>query len=173
MGSSQLKVVIRADASVSIGMGHRVRSEVLAEAFIKHGANVRFVVHGSCSDFTKTEDFLYQDELQWHELARQADILVLDHYGYDADAINELFKLNPNLLVLDDNNNRGVFLLSLAAQSSLPFLYAKCAIPFNGRSVRSTASSISFSAGLATLRPTETPAYIWWDRPFKINLALY
>ena len=109
MGSSQLKVVIRADASVSIGMGHRVRSEVLAEAFIKHGANVRFVVHGSCSDFTKTEDFLYQDELQWHELARQADILVLDHYGYDADAINELFKLNPNLLVLDDNNNRGVF----------------------------------------------------------------
>ena len=109
MGHSRLNVVIRADASVHIGMGHRVRSEVLAESFTEQGANIRFVVHASCSDFAKAEDFLFQEELEWHELARQADILVLDHYEYDAAAINTLFQLNPNLLVLDDNNNRGAF----------------------------------------------------------------
>ena len=109
MGSSRLKVVIRTDASVQIGMGHRVRCEVLAAAFAEQGAEVSFVVNDSCSDFAKTDDFVFSNEGQWHELARQADILVLDHYGYDASAINTLFLLNPNLLVLDDNNNRGDF----------------------------------------------------------------
>lgn len=109
MGYSRLNVVIRADASVHIGMGHRVRSEVLAEAFSEQGAEVCFVVHASCADFSKEGDFVFESESEWHELAHQADILVLDHYGYDAAAINALFQLNPNLLVLDDNNNRGVF----------------------------------------------------------------
>lgn len=109
MGNSRLKVVIRADASVQIGMGHRVRSEVLAEAFAEQGADIQFVVHVSCADLAKEDDFLFEQESEWHELAQQADVLVLDHYGYDLSAINELFKLNPNLLVLDDNNNRGDF----------------------------------------------------------------
>lgn len=109
MGHSRLKVVIRTDASVQIGMGHRVRSEVLAEAFSEQGADVCFVVHASCTDFAKDGDFVFESESEWHELARQADILVLDHYGCDMAAINELFQLNPNLLVLDDNNNRGAF----------------------------------------------------------------
>ena len=109
MGNSRLKVVIRADASVQIGMGHRVRSEVLAEAFSEQGADIQFVVHVSCADLAKVDDFLFERESEWHELAQQADVLVLDHYGYDVSAINKLFKLNPNLLVLDDNNNRGDF----------------------------------------------------------------
>ena len=109
MGHSRLNVVIRADASVQIGTGHRVRSEVLAEAFSKQGADVCFVVHASCADFAKDGDFVFESEPEWYGLARQAHILVLDHYGYDAAAINALFQLNPNLLVLDDNNNRGAF----------------------------------------------------------------
>ncbi|RDL44209.1 UDP-2,4-diacetamido-2,4,6-trideoxy-beta-L-altropyranose hydrolase [Marinomonas piezotolerans] len=109
MGSTRLNVVIRADASIQIGMGHRVRSEVLAEAFSEHGADVCFVVHDSCADFAKVGDVLFEQELEWHELAQRADVLVLDHYGYDLSAINQLFRLNPNLLVLDDNNNRGNF----------------------------------------------------------------
>ncbi|MBJ7549125.1 PseG/SpsG family protein [Marinomonas ostreistagni] len=109
MGHSRLNVVIRADASVHIGMGHRVRSEVLAESFTEQGAEVCFVVHASCADFSNEGDFVFESESEWYELAHQADILVLDHYGYDVSAINKLFKLNPNLLVLDDNNNRGDF----------------------------------------------------------------
>ena len=109
MGSTQLNVIIRADASVQIGMGHRVRSDVLAHEFRQRGAVVTFVVHVSCSAFAKAGDVLFDHESKWLDLASRADVLVVDHYGYDVSAINELFELNPNLLVLDDNNNRGDF----------------------------------------------------------------
>ncbi|WP_067099940.1 PseG/SpsG family protein [Marinomonas atlantica] len=109
MGSTQLNVIIRADASVQIGMGHRVRSDVLAHEFRQQGAVVTFVVHASCSAFAKAGDVLFDHESEWLDLASRADILVVDHYGYDVSAINELFEFNPNLLVLDDNNNRGDF----------------------------------------------------------------
>ena len=109
MGSTQLNIIIRADASVQIGMGHRVRSDVLAHEFRQRGAVVTFVVHVSCSAFAKAGDVLFDHESEWLDLASRADVLVVDHYGYDASAINELFEFNPNLLVLDDNNNRGDF----------------------------------------------------------------
>lgn len=107
MGITGLNVVIRVDASVSIGMGHRVRCEVLANAFAAQGAIITFVVHASCADFAQRQDVLFEQESEWQDLARQADLVVLDHYGYDAQQIDHLYQLNPNLLVLDDNNNRG------------------------------------------------------------------
>ncbi|TDO96229.1 PseG/SpsG family protein [Marinomonas balearica] len=105
MGSSGVSVVIRADASQSIGMGHRVRCSVLADVFKRKGADVRFVTRPDC--VYDEADLLIKDEASWLSISSQADIAVVDHYGFDRNMIAQTYESQPNMLVLDDNNNRG------------------------------------------------------------------
>lgn len=132
MGSARLNAIIRTDASVQIGMGHRVRCEVLSDALKLRGVDVTFAVHQYCSEFRRPMDFVFVNETEWHKRAVQADIVVLDHYGYDALQISKLFALNPNLLIIDDNNNRGD-LSCRWVLNPLPLSYSKAVqIPLTG-----------------------------------------
>lgn len=104
-----MKALIRADASVEIGMGHRVRCQALIHAFEQLGWHCQYVVHRQYADFADANDCLIESEEAFFKLAEQADLVILDHYGYQADAISRLFQHQPSLLVLDDMNDRGDF----------------------------------------------------------------
>ncbi|MEL0636174.1 UDP-2,4-diacetamido-2,4,6-trideoxy-beta-L-altropyranose hydrolase [Marinomonas sp. TI.3.20] len=104
-----MKALIRADASVQIGMGHRVRCQALISAFQALGWQCQFVVHRSCCAFSESNDVHIDDEQAFLTLAAEADLVVLDHYQYQASDIQRLYQHQPNLLVLDDMNDRGVF----------------------------------------------------------------
>lgn len=104
-----MKILIRADASVQIGMGHRVRCQALATAFERKGHTCQFVLHQDCAGFTDEKDILIAQESDLLSMAAQADLVVLDHYGYQAQDIATLYQHQANLLVLDDMNNRGSF----------------------------------------------------------------
>ena len=100
-------VLIRADASPSIGMGHRVRCQILADAFSEKDWLVRFVAHTSCQLFDDQSDIVINDESEFLALAEKADLVILDHYGYDSSMIEALYQQQSHLLLLDDMNDRG------------------------------------------------------------------
>ncbi|WOD08191.1 UDP-2,4-diacetamido-2,4,6-trideoxy-beta-L-altropyranose hydrolase [Marinomonas sp. GJ51-6] len=104
-----MKAFIRADASVEIGMGHRVRCQALIHAFQALGWHCEFVVHRRYTEFSDANDRLIDSETDFLLLAEQADLVILDHYGYQASDINRLYQHQKNLLVLDDMNDRGDF----------------------------------------------------------------
>ncbi|QRV23121.1 UDP-2,4-diacetamido-2,4,6-trideoxy-beta-L-altropyranose hydrolase [Marinomonas foliarum] len=110
-----MKLLVRADASVEIGMGHRVRCQALIHAFNELGWQCQFVVDQRYQAFASQQDCLIGGESEeeckseFLALARQSDLVVLDHYGYSADDIAQLYQYQTNLLVLDDMNDRGEF----------------------------------------------------------------
>ena len=104
-----MKALIRADASVQIGMGHRVRCQALVTGLQALGWCCQFVVHRDCAAFSESNDQLVDDEDAFFQLAKMADLVVLDHYQYQANDIAQLYQHQPNLLVLDDMNDRGDF----------------------------------------------------------------
>lgn len=104
-----MRVLVRADASVQIGMGHRVRCQALVSAFEKQGWQCQFVVQRQCEAFANETDRIIDHESVFFAMAEQADLVILDHYAYQAQDITELYQHQPNLLVLDDMNDRGVF----------------------------------------------------------------
>lgn len=104
-----MKLLVRADASVEIGMGHRVRCQALIFAFQELGWQCQFVVDRRYQSFAAPDDYFIDDETEFFSAAEQADVVVLDHYGYHADLIAQLYSHQSNLLVLDDMNDRGEF----------------------------------------------------------------
>ena len=110
-----MKLLVRADASVEIGMGHRVRCQALIHAFSELAWQCQFVVDRRYQAFASPEDCFIGDQSgeecksEFLALAKQADLVILDHYGYSAEEITELHQHQPNLLVLDDMNDRGAF----------------------------------------------------------------
>ncbi|BFM50865.1 UDP-2,4-diacetamido-2,4,6-trideoxy-beta-L-altropyranose hydrolase [Marinomonas sp. THO17] len=104
-----MKILIRADASVHIGMGHRVRCQALVSAFERQGHSCQFVVQQACSAFAEQNDIVISQEVEFLPMASEADLVILDHYGYQATDIKTLYHHQANLLVLDDMNNRGEF----------------------------------------------------------------
>ncbi|PYF81654.1 UDP-2,4-diacetamido-2,4,6-trideoxy-beta-L-altropyranose hydrolase [Marinomonas alcarazii] len=110
-----MKLLVRADASVEIGMGHRVRCQALIHAFQALGWQCQFVVDCRYKVFSAPEDCFIggqpgkASKVEFLSLAKQADLVILDHYDYSADDITQLYQHQKNLLVLDDMNDRGEF----------------------------------------------------------------
>ena len=104
-----MKALIRADASVQIGMGHRVRCDALKQAFESLGWQCQFVVHQDCQDFAASDDLIIKEESEFLGLAANVDLVVIDHYQYLPDMIEQVYRQQPKLLVLDDMNDRGEF----------------------------------------------------------------
>lgn len=100
-------LLIRADASSIIGMGHRVRCQILADILSSESWTVTFVCHSSCHAFSQDNDILIDSEDEFLALAKNTDMVVLDHYGYTSQMIEKLYRVQPNLFLLDDMNDRG------------------------------------------------------------------
>src|SRR5208283_4898126 len=118
-----MQIVIRADASATIGTGHVMRCLTLAGALRTLGADVRFVTNRGLgnlfaqigqSGFHAYEVECASDELgdpnALIELAcresLQPDWLVIDHYGADTTYETALRRVVRRIMVIDDLANR-------------------------------------------------------------------
>ncbi|MCD5992989.1 UDP-2,4-diacetamido-2,4,6-trideoxy-beta-L-altropyranose hydrolase [Pseudomonas sp. CDFA 602] len=130
-----MRVVIRADASLTIGTGHVMRCLTLAEALRKQGNEVVFVCRrlpGNLIDFLRQAGFTtlglpghYSGEgseagtetlLPWKAdiqamskalMAQHAlDWLIVDHYGLDGEWENAARAFAPKIMAIDDLANR-------------------------------------------------------------------
>lgn len=117
-----MKIIIRADASVSIGTGHIMRCLTLAEAVRKQGAEVVFVcrdVTGNYCGIIQEKDFevirLSGEETfdAVHDAEQTAiafdgrpDWLIADHYAISEDWERRLRSHAERIMVIDDLADR-------------------------------------------------------------------
>ncbi len=110
------EVVIRSDASASLGGGHVMRMLTLARALTRRGATCRFAVNEEASeaapalaaspfDVATVTNF---DDVEEFEavLGDGADIVVIDHYGLDAVYEQKLRDRAGAIVVVDDLADR-------------------------------------------------------------------
>lgn len=122
-----IKVALRADASVEIGLGHITRCLALATEVRRRGADVRFVCRslpGDASHLLERAGFVVEwlpasgsstatsypwsaippqiDAEQTAEVLRHADWLVVDHYGLGVEYETALRPIAQRLLAIDD-----------------------------------------------------------------------
>ena len=130
-----MRVLFRADASVSIGAGHVMRCLTLAAELTKHGASCSFVcadTTGNLHDEIRAQGYpLYilsndlPDEQQDAELtlARLTDpyqLLIVDHYKLGQHYCSKLRQYCQHILVIDDLANRQHDCDMLLDQNLLP-----------------------------------------------------
>lgn len=116
-----IRVLIRADASSEIGIGHLMRCLVLAELLSDAGMNVTFLcralsgalnalVVGSGFELLRVSAHTADtelDELVGHIRTMQTDLLVIDRYGIDITFERHVQQLTGvRLLVIDDIYSR-------------------------------------------------------------------
>ncbi len=119
-----MKVLLRADASVSTGAGHIIRCLSLADALTELGASVLFVSReqeGDLNDVIAERGFEVarlpaSSAASWLEDAEQTravlgrigrpDWLVVDHYGIDSRWESALAGCVGRIMVIDDLANR-------------------------------------------------------------------
>jgi UDP-2,4-diacetamido-2,4,6-trideoxy-beta-L-altropyranose hydrolase len=111
-------LLVRADASAEIGVGHVMRCVALAQAWRDHGGSVRFVLAPGGEEIherLRSEGFAVhairagagsvEDAAQTAELCAQsgAEWLVLDGYHFSQDYRNRIRRAASNLLLVDDH----------------------------------------------------------------------
>lgn len=117
-----MKIVIRADASFSIGTGHIMRCLTLAVVLRELGAEIVFVsrdVPGNCCGIIQEKGFnvirlaggesfdAVQDaELTAGAMGGKADWLIVDHYGISSEWELRLRPLAGQIMVIDDLADR-------------------------------------------------------------------
>lgn len=101
-----MRVVVRADSSSQIGIGHVVRCHTLARALRARGAHVIFVCEalpGNISDMVARDGFVVEASMQ---AISQCDWLIIDHYGLDEEFERAQRARATRILVIDDLANR-------------------------------------------------------------------
>lgn len=115
LSKSKMKILIRADSSSKIGIGHIVRSLVLASRYKKDNIvfacrdlmgniNRKIIEQGYRVNIVKTTSF---DELDLMIKSLQIELLIIDHYEIDYQFEKALKTSNKTLkiLAIDDNYN--------------------------------------------------------------------
>lgn len=100
---NNLKIIIRADASIQIGSGHIMRCLTIAYNFQKRGHEVLFFMaplEGNLIDYVTVQGF--QTITSW----QSADIILIDHYQIDFQLERYLRKYTNKIVVIDDLANR-------------------------------------------------------------------
>lgn len=94
-----MKIIIRADASVSIGNGHVMRCLTIAKKLREKGCHIKFWMEplkGNLINFVENEGFINITE------AENADLYIVDHYKIDKQQEQRLRKFTKKLMVIDD-----------------------------------------------------------------------
>ena len=94
-----MKVIIRADASVSIGSGHIMRCLTIAHKLKSEGCSVTFwmePLEGHLIDFVEKQGFknIYQ--------AERADLYIIDHYEINREWEQSIKTYTKKIVVIDD-----------------------------------------------------------------------
>lgn len=122
---------IRADATQKIGTGHVMRCLALAQEARRNGFSALFIGHIAPSlterlKFEGFQTFIYKDNLTVDEdlacllrVAQGVSSVVIDHYALGYDYLNEVYDAAPNLLVIDDYNNRSSYPANLLLNQNI------------------------------------------------------
>ncbi|MHC8517588.1 UDP-2,4-diacetamido-2,4,6-trideoxy-beta-L-altropyranose hydrolase [Sporosarcina sp. ITBMC105] len=121
-----MNVVIRTDASITIGTGHVVRCLTLANQLKRHGAQVTFVcriLEGDSITYLQSQgirvltltsiDGHYDWQLDAEETIKilkemddEVDLIIVDHYKLDCRWESELRQYTRSIMVIDDLADR-------------------------------------------------------------------
>lgn len=117
-------IVFQADASPAIGMGHLMRCIALAQAFIKNGAEVVFLVDSHTHEIAQSLPAFTFNQIEFdHQATTESgvdyllklmashhilpDLFILDGYHYSLlyreQLKSSLVKMNASLAIIDDN----------------------------------------------------------------------
>lgn len=94
-----MKIIIRADASKTIGSGHIIRCLTIAHNFYKKGHEVMFYalpLEGNMNSHIRKQGFEVIDKWQY------ADIIILDHYQIHIEEEIIIRNYAKKLVVIDD-----------------------------------------------------------------------
>lgn len=94
-----MKIIIRADASITIGSGHIMRCLTIAHNFRERGHDVLFyarAVEGHMNDYIQQQGFEVISEWQ------PAHIIVVDHYQIQIEEERMIRTYTKKLVVIDD-----------------------------------------------------------------------
>jgi len=106
------KIAIRADGNSSIGWGHLIRTQALAQQLEKLGAEVIFLSQdpGNIKGFMakaldNTADFDREDQTVGRVLHQEgADLLIVDSYAYEHVRLDRMRQLGWPIVYIDDLN---------------------------------------------------------------------
>lgn len=94
-----MNIIIRVDASVSIGSGHVMRCLTIAKKLREKGCHIKFwmePLEGDLIDFVENEGFSNISK------AEQADLYIVDHYQIDKRQEQKIRMFANKLMVIDD-----------------------------------------------------------------------
>ena len=110
--NKQFKAIIRADGNSQIGMGHIVRTSVLADE-LSQNMDIIYVV---LEDSDKGIEFLKQKGYRVEVVDREniyrvfntlkADLIITDHYGINQEYIQKVRELFPVVAYISDYSNQ-------------------------------------------------------------------
>lgn len=103
-------VVVRADASSTMGLGHAMRSITLCEALVEHGADCTFMSHGVPVQVLS----LLSPEVEQVQVSQEGaapaeiehlepDVVMVDGYHFSQEFFAHLDKADVRYGVIDDN----------------------------------------------------------------------
>jgi UDP-2,4-diacetamido-2,4,6-trideoxy-beta-L-altropyranose hydrolase len=98
-----MRVLIRTDASISIGSGHVMRCLTAADKLLKKGHDVVFWMEklpGNLIDLVQSRGFSVVHEI------KEADICIIDHYEIDVKWERSIRLFVKKIVVIDDLANR-------------------------------------------------------------------
>lgn len=98
-----MNVIIRTDASISIGSGHVMRCLTIAKELQKRGCQVQFYMKelsGHLIEYVMEQGFSNVQEMQ------VADLCIIDHYEIDREWENTIRPFVRKIMVIDDLANR-------------------------------------------------------------------
>jgi UDP-2,4-diacetamido-2,4,6-trideoxy-beta-L-altropyranose hydrolase len=98
-----MKVLIRTDASTSIGSGHVMRCLTIAKAFRRKGHEIVFMMKrlpGNLIELVEKFGFQVTDE------PSETDLCIIDHYGIDEKWEKAIRPFVKRIMVIDDLANR-------------------------------------------------------------------
>ncbi|MFC4388311.1 UDP-2,4-diacetamido-2,4,6-trideoxy-beta-L-altropyranose hydrolase [Gracilibacillus marinus] len=125
-------VVIRVDASVTIGTGHVMRCLVLADDLSEHGVDVLFICRktkGNLISIMESKgykvktvglDIEARETIAILQTIVSIDLLIIDHYGIDEQWEKRVRPYVKKLMVIDDLANRPHCCDLLLDQNELP-----------------------------------------------------
>ncbi|WDV07473.1 UDP-2,4-diacetamido-2,4,6-trideoxy-beta-L-altropyranose hydrolase [Lysinibacillus irui] len=94
-----MNVIIRTDASITIGSGHVMRCLTIAKSLRRHGFNVLFWMDSLEGNLIQ---YVQQQGFECCKTALEADLYIIDHYALEVKWEKSIRPFTKKIVVIDD-----------------------------------------------------------------------